>query len=295
MSEESKNGIYDQSSIDAIKPDLMTQYQNIPRRPWKIETTHRGVATHSLRTTALKNASKSTLVAHKNTKKHYSNFEVVESTMNISQFVSKKKSSDSEKIANAEMLFAGYFSEHRIPFSNVEHLFGICKRAFPDSDIAKKVSCKRTKLSYTTQDGIAHYENLELNEICHTQKFSAIIDESTDASITQVLAIVLRYFDLKKLGVTDALLDTVVVENGSTVSLFNLFKHLFEERNIPITNIVGFGSDNCSTMFGKKNGFQKLLKRYFTISFCIRVRLPFICSLFKSCCVSVATVSRIIT
>ena len=89
--------------------------------------------------------------------------------MNISQFVSKKKSSDSEKIANAEMLFAGYFSEHHIPFSNVEHLFGICKRAFPDSDIAKKVSCKRTKLSYTIQDGIAHYEKSKLNEICNTQ------------------------------------------------------------------------------------------------------------------------------
>ena len=89
--------------------------------------------------------------------------------MSISQFVSKK-SSDSEKIANAEMLFAGYFSEQHIPFSNVEHLFGICKRAFPDSDIAKKVSCKRMKLSYTIQDGIAHYEKLELNEICRTQK-----------------------------------------------------------------------------------------------------------------------------
>ena len=64
----------------------------------------------------LKNASRSMLVAHKNTKKHNSNFVVVKSTMNISQFVSKKKSSDSEKIANAEMLFAGYFSEHHIPF-----------------------------------------------------------------------------------------------------------------------------------------------------------------------------------
>ena len=31
----------------------MAQNQNIPRRLWKIETTHRGVATHSLRTTAL--------------------------------------------------------------------------------------------------------------------------------------------------------------------------------------------------------------------------------------------------
>ena len=31
----------------------MAQNQNIPRRFWKIETTHRGVATHSLRTTAV--------------------------------------------------------------------------------------------------------------------------------------------------------------------------------------------------------------------------------------------------
>ena len=31
----------------------MAQNQIIPRRLWKIETTHRGVATHSLRTTAL--------------------------------------------------------------------------------------------------------------------------------------------------------------------------------------------------------------------------------------------------
>ena len=57
MSEESKKGIYDQSSFDPIeKPlnlDLMAQNQNIPRRLWKIETTHRGVATHSLRTTGL--------------------------------------------------------------------------------------------------------------------------------------------------------------------------------------------------------------------------------------------------
>ena len=65
---------------------------------------------------------------------------------------------------------------------------------------------------------------------------------------------------MKKLDVKDALLDTVAVENGSAVSLFNSFKHLFEERNIPITNMIGFGSDNCSTMLGKRNGFQKLLR-----------------------------------
>ena len=69
---------------------------------------------------------------------------------------------------------------------------------------------------------------------------------------------------MKKLDVTDALLGTVVVENGSAVSLFNSFKHLFEERNIPITNIIGFVSDNCSTMLGKKKWIPKITQRYFT-------------------------------
>ena len=32
------------------------------------------------------------------------------------------------------------------------------------------------------------------------------------------------------------------------------------DKNIPLTNIIGFGSDNCSAMMGSKNGFQKLLK-----------------------------------
>ena len=37
MSEESKKGIYDQSSFDAIKLDFMAQYQNIPRRLGKLK------------------------------------------------------------------------------------------------------------------------------------------------------------------------------------------------------------------------------------------------------------------
>ena len=139
-------------------------------------------------------------------------------------------------------------------------MLDVCKRVFPDSDIAKKLNFKRTTLSYIIQDGIAYHEKLEINEICRKQKFSVIIDESTDVSVTQVLAIVIRYFDLNTLDVVDALLDTVVVGNGSVAGLFNAFKSILTERNIPKCNIIGFGTDNCYTMLGKKNGFQKLLK-----------------------------------
>ena len=49
---------------------------------------------------------------------------------------------------------------------------------------------KRTKISYVMQDGIAFHEKLEVMNICKESKFSIMIDESTDISVTQILAVV---------------------------------------------------------------------------------------------------------
>ena len=65
---------------------------------------------------------------------------------------------------------------------------------------------------------------------------------------------------MHKLDVVDALLDTVIVADGSAAGLFSSFRSLLEARNIPLNNIIGFASDNCSTMVGGRNDFQKLLK-----------------------------------
>ena len=71
---------------------------------------------------------------------------------------------------------------------------------------------------------------------------------------------VVRFFDSKKVKVTNALLDNVEVENGSAEGLYKAVKDLLVEKKIPLSNIIGFGSDNCSTMLGNKGGFQALLK-----------------------------------
>ena len=152
------------------------------------------------------------------------------------------------------MIFAGYFVEHNLPFAAVDHLFDICKKALPDSNIVKNISMKRTKLSYIIQDGIAHHEKMQITDICKSNKFSIIIDESTDISVTQILAIVVRYFDNTVHDVIDSLLETIVVERGTALGLYESVKSLLQERDIPLGNIIGFGSDNCSSMMGSKNG-----------------------------------------
>ena len=74
------------------------------------------------------------------------------------------------------------------------------------------------------------------------------------------MAVVVRYFDESSKDVCDALFDSLIVEDGSAQGLYTSLKAMFTEAGIPLTNIIGFGSDNCNTMLGKTGGFQAFLR-----------------------------------
>ena len=80
------------------------------------------------------------------------------------------------------------------------------------------------------QDGIAFHEKLEVTNICKESKFSIMIDESTDISVTQLLAVVAQYFDSNKHDVVDALLDTIEVENRTAQHLYQAVKSLLKKE-----------------------------------------------------------------
>lgn len=122
------------------------------------------------------------------------------------------------------------------------------------------MTMKKTKASYVMQYGLAWEEREEVTEMCKKNKFSLMIDESTDVSVSEILAVMVRYYDKNKWKVTDALLDILEVEDASAEGLYKVVKKLFQSKDIPLTNIIGFASDNCSTMMGSRSGFQARLK-----------------------------------
>ena len=75
-----------------------------------------------------------------------------------------------------------------------------------------------------------------------------------------VLHVVIQYFDSDQQDVTDALLDIVSVKDGCSLSLYNAKKDVFQEKNIPLNNVIGLGCDNCSYKMEKLGGPQKLLR-----------------------------------
>lgn len=90
--------------------------------------------------------------------------------------------------------------------------------------------------------------------------FSLIIDECIDVFESQVLALMIKFYDEKKRKVTDALLDMVEVDNATAEGLCKSVKQMLESHEIPMENIVGFASHNCSTMLGANKVFLALHK-----------------------------------
>ena len=80
---------------------------------------------------------------HISTEKHKANSRSVKSTSSLHAF--QPSNTKSEKVIQAEVLLQGFITEHNLPITVNDHFSMLCKRMFPDSEIAKSISCGRTK------------------------------------------------------------------------------------------------------------------------------------------------------
>ncbi|KAI8772533.1 Uncharacterized protein BgiBS90_027013 [Biomphalaria glabrata] len=207
---------------------------------------------------SLKHANRSMLMSHKKTSKHKKYTEGkkgAKDTFKVEMLIKRKKLSEEENVARAGLLLAGFFTEHRLSYHNVGHLVEVLKKAFVNSTIARKSEIDASKLAYLIQDGIAYHGKLEISEICQNQKFSILINLNSDPLATQLTAIVVRFFDTNKQDLVDVLFDTVTPDTDTVESLYNAVKLLLISKNIPLDNIIGYGSNNCLN-----DGFYSLLK-----------------------------------
>ena len=119
---------------------------------------------------------------------------------------------------------------------------------------------KRTKAIYTTVEGIGREESLDIINVLKNQTFSILLDKSTDVSVTQMLALVVRYVNANTMQTVDRCFDIIEVVDGTSLGLFKAVSNvLFEKHSIPPKNLIGLGADNCATI-GKVSGFQAQLK-----------------------------------
>lgn len=72
---------------------------------------------------------------------------------------------------NAEVLFTNFIVEHNLPIAVTDHAGPIFRKMFPDSDIAKKYGCARTKTTAIIQV-LGEEDDMAMSKILRTQPFS---------------------------------------------------------------------------------------------------------------------------
>ncbi|XP_023311317.1 zinc finger BED domain-containing protein 5-like [Anoplophora glabripennis] len=141
----------------------------------------------------------------------------------------------------------------------MEHLPELLTKVCPDSDIAKKIKCSRTKCSCIVKNVIGKKNEKEICEILSNTKFSLIIDESTDRSCTKHLCLVCRYRHNKT--IQDSFLALLPLKDAKAEDLYREVTNFFDRKKIPYQrNLIGFASDGASVMVGRHNSVVSRLK-----------------------------------
>jgi hypothetical protein len=118
-----------------------------------------------------------------------------------------------------------YTTEHNFSFKTIDHLQDGLRNCFPDSELLKQISVKRTKGCCV----VVWYFDQKLGKI--SSKFYELIDICKDGN------------------------NTCTAEH-----LFQLVTNSLTVKNITLDNLIGFGADGCNTMMGEFNSFASRLQ-----------------------------------
>ena len=88
--------------------------------------------------------------------------------------------------ARAEAVLCKMLVVHNLSFLLMNHLPGLLRHVFPDSNIAKEVKCARTKSTAVVKHAIAPSSRKTMISKVHlSPAFSLLMDESTDRGVVK--------------------------------------------------------------------------------------------------------------
>jgi len=249
------------SGKGAIKRPKIRKFQNA----WLDENMFKGwLAPHHIENKAFCTicnktirCAKTDLVQHSQTVKHIEKVKSNNINDSFEHILSHK-----DKVKRTEIKLAAFFAEHNVAFCTVDHLIPLLKDICIDPKIVQDFSLGRLKCASIVKNVIAKREVEKIVTNLRACKFSILIDESTDISDVKVMCILVRYVSPLNKKVLTQLLELIALDatNCSADKLFEAFKNLLQEKEIPIKNIVGMASDNASVMIGCNNSFMQRLK-----------------------------------
>lgn len=212
------------------------------------------------------NCSKIGIERHGKSSAHIRSWKASQSQINVLECFKKQQQPKAYQMLT-ECRIAAFIAENNLPLSLSKSVLDLLKATCPantfEKDMLQQLKMSATKCTNIIRQGLGFRFSEELIDRLKVTKFSIIPDETTDVSSDKQLAVCVVYFDYEKNESVTSFYDMVVVEKCDLVSLYAAIKRCFQEKDIPLDNIIGFSSDTCSVMFGETQSVVALMKSEF--------------------------------
>lgn len=199
-------------------------------------------------------AGKSDLMKHAQSVLHISNVERRKNMPDLAKFGFNFTSSVPQETVDAELRYAILTAEKNISFNTMESVIEVGQTIVSDSSRAKQIKLKATMLQSIILDVLGNHFSDKIRNEAKDQIFSLLIDESTDVSTTKILCILIKFVHNGTLKTFLLDLREMSADGATGTNLFNSVKDLLKKNGLNFSNMVGFCSDNASSMMGRSNG-----------------------------------------
>ena len=202
---------------------------------------------------------------HIETKRHKEGMNALSNNQSTMQSLLRELEGNSRwalknQVTTAELYFTTFLAEHNLSFSIGDHFTKLCKKMFPDSNIAEGFSCGRTKTKAIVKYALTPALNEKIIEACISLPFSILCDGGNDQDIRKFFAFMVRYWDESARCAITKFLTMPVCNVATGETMFNALSMKLYSRKIPWSNVIGYVSDTASVMVGKNNSVLSRMK-----------------------------------
>nr|XP_055037244.1 uncharacterized protein LOC129424964 [Misgurnus anguillicaudatus] len=208
---------------------------------------------------------------HRLTETHKKRVQQKETSKSMDAFLRPKNDFLADKVTAAEMTSVYHTVQHATSYRAGDCGTKLAPTIYPDSDIAKRMACGRTKAEAIVTDVLAPAsvedclkvlrrplnEQREATTKAHTPFFSVASDASSHGT-TKLFPLSVRYWT-PDLGVQMKVLDFYDDSDETSAAIHNQIVTKLEENGLGLDMISAYSADNASLNYGRYNSvFQKL-------------------------------------
>lgn len=221
---------------------------------------------------------------HINSQKHKNMNNEQKQNQLFHNFFESKNTPENESLALCELSFTYHSVKHHHSYNSADCFMKNAKILFPDSKLAQKLRCGRTKMEVIVKNILAKasLENVlhdlkndsvssivSINEpstsaafsidrpvICDPIPYSIACDASNHGN-KKMFPCVIRYFTVEK-DIQNKIIEFYEDANETASAISEKIIEILTKSGLSAKNIVSFSADNASVNFGKHHSVYKL-------------------------------------